>query len=121
MKCPTNKRQVETQIRQLQDCLVQIEEVESGDRPSPAQQKLMKSQKFSYQATFVRRKALRKVKQKGEIRTSSRRFSSLKEATQHAKRFSKIHRHRSYKVARVNKRANAWVNWRTGKTNPELC
>ncbi len=104
----------------LEKQLDQVEQVETGDIPSPAQQKLIKSQAYSYGVTFIRRKALKKAAQKGELRTSQRRFSSRKEAEHHAKRFQKIHKHKDYSVCVVNKRANAWVNWKTGKTNPAL-
>jgi hypothetical protein len=97
-----------------------IEEVETGDRPSPAQAKLIATQKFSYGVHFERRKELVKVKSPGYICVSSRRFTSSKEATQHGKRFMRIHRHKGFDVVRVNKRANAWINWKTGKTNPTL-
>jgi len=97
-----------------------IEEVETGDRPSPAQAKLIASQAFSYGVHFERAKVLRKVRSPGAICVSQRRFSSRKEAEQHGKRFARLHRHKGFDVVRVNKRANAWINWKTGKTNPTL-
>lgn len=95
-----------------------IEEVETGDRPSPAQQKLIAAQAFSYGVHFERRKSLKEVRSPGAICVSQRRFSSRKEAEQHGKRFAKKHHHKGFDVVRVNKRANAWINWKTGKTNP---
>lgn len=113
-------KKLDDQMGKLQDQLDHAEQVEAGDKPSPAQAALIKSQAYSYGVTFIRRKALKKVRQKGELRTSDRRFSSRKEAEHHAKRFQKIHKHKDYSVCVVDKRANAWVNWKTGKTNPAL-
>lgn len=113
-------KQIKAKIAELQRSLVEVAEVESGDRPSPEQARLIKSQLFSYGVHFERRKVLRKVKSPGAICVSVRRFTSRKEADQHGKRFSKKHGHRGYDVVRTSKRANAWVNWKTGKTNPVL-
>lgn len=94
--------------------------VATGEVPAPAIAKLIKSQAFSFSVTFVRRKALKKAKngKKGLSFTSDRRFATKKEADQHGKRFSKKHRHESYHAIKVSKKANSWINWETGKTNP---
>jgi hypothetical protein len=90
--------------------------VERGEIPSPEQAKLMKNQKHSYGVTFVRSE-----EKKGQkVLHSDRRFSSRKEAEQHGKRFAKKHNHEEFSVCIVQKKANAWVNWKTGKTNPAL-
>lgn len=104
----------------LREELAAVGEVKSGDRPNCEQAKLMKSQRFSFTVHFERNKVLRKVRSPGAVCKSLRRFTSRKEAIQHGKRFSRIHRHKGYEVVRVAKRANAWINWRTGKTNPVL-
>ncbi len=100
--------------------LVGLQEIESGERPTPSVAKLIKTQPFSYGVHFERRKVLKKVASPGAICVSVRRFTSRKEADQHGKRFAKKHSHRGYDVVRVNKRANAWINWETGKTNPAI-
>jgi hypothetical protein len=97
-----------------------VKKVESGEHPSPAQAALIKSQPFSYGVHFLRAKVLKKVKSPGAVMVSTRLFTTKKEAHQHGKRFSKIHGHKDYSVVLVNKRANAWVNWKTGKTNPVI-
>lgn len=99
---------------------VLVKKVESGEHPSPAQAALIKSQPFSYGVHFLRAKVLKKVKSPGAVMVSTRLFTTKKEAHQHGKRFSKIHGHKDYSVVLVNKRANAWVNWKTGKTNPVI-
>lgn len=91
--------------------------VAAGEIPSPEQAELIKKQAHSYGVTFVRRKA----NKKGQlVLHSDRRFSSREEAEHHGKRFSKKHKHAEFSVCIVQKKANAWVNWKTGKTNPAL-
>ncbi len=92
----------------------------SGDKPDFDQAKKIKSQRFSYGVYFTRRQALRQVRCKGLVNKSLRRFVSPKEANQHGKRFTKIHNHKGYKVVKLQMRANAWINWITGKTNPVI-
>lgn len=106
------------QIGDVQAQLAHCEDVAEGDKPDSGQASRIKSQKFSFTIIFERRKALKKVAQKGTQRISERRFTTTKEATHHAKRFAKLHKHKSFNVVMVNKRANAWINWTTGKTNP---
>jgi len=96
----------------VEDQIAELDEVESGDRPSPEIAAAIRSQKFSYTVEFVRRN--------GTTKGSQRRFSSSKEAGQHGRRFAKKHRHSDYHVVKVAKRANAWINWTTGKTNPVI-
>lgn len=102
--------------------IAEVTQVESGDKPAPAIAALIKSQKFSFSVVFVRRKELTKTKRtpKGLSFTSVRRFSTQKEATQHGRRFAKKHNHKSFHVIEVSKKANAWINWKTGKTNPVI-
>jgi hypothetical protein len=99
--------------------LVQLQQVKSGDKPSPDQAKRMKVAR-SFGVHFQRRKALRKVKSPGEVCKSVRRFGTREEANQHGKRFTRIHKHKGFKVIVLSQRPNAWINWRTGKTNPVL-
>lgn len=100
--------------------LAQHQKVHDGYAPAPAIARLIAKQAFSFGVTFLRRKALRKVTQPGLKRKSTRRFATRKEAEQHGRRFQRKHGHKSFVIAKVAKRANAWINWRTGKTNPVL-
>lgn len=109
-------KQLNALSRQTQDII----DVHTGYKASPEQARKIASQKFSFTVHFVRREILRQVRSPGKVCKSQRRFSSPKEAEQHGKRFKRIQRHLSYSVVRVAKRANAWINWRTGKTNPVL-
>lgn len=108
------------QISVHEKALETIEAIESGDLPSADQAKRIKSQPYSFGVHFERSKVLRKVRSPGGINRSLRRFGTQKEAVQHGKRFTKIHHHKGFTIVRVSKRANAWINWRTGKTNPVL-
>ncbi len=94
--------------------------VHAGDKPVPAIARKINNQKFSFGVKFTRKKVLRKVKNPGLTFTSQRRFATKAEASTHGRRFQKKHGHKSFEVVRVNKRANAWVNPRTGKTNPVI-
>lgn len=114
------ERAYQKEVAPIQKQLAQLEEVESGDKPDAGQAARIKSQKFSYTVHFERRKNLLKVRSPGAVCVSERRFTSAKEATHHAKRFAKLHKHKSFTVVMVNKRANAWINWTTGKTNPVI-
>jgi hypothetical protein len=102
---------VDDQINEIQDQL-------NGDKPVPEIAKKIASQRFSFGVAFTRKKELRKVKKPGLRFMSDRRFATKAEATTHGRRFQKKHGHQKFEVVRVNKRANAWVNPRTGKTNP---
>ncbi len=111
---------LEKLVALAQNKMDHIDNVIEGDVPSDEQQKKIKSQKFSFGVIFERRKVLKKVRSPGALCKSVRRFTSKKEAVHHGKRFSKIHKHKGFALVRVNKRANAWVNWLTGKTNPAI-
>lgn len=81
----------------------------------------------SFGVKFTRRKAITYIKGKygwenspGRYRVSDRRFATQKEAVHHGKRFTKIENHKSFSVFKSNDEANAYVNWRTGKTNPMI-
>lgn len=113
-------KSLKKQIEQVERQLDEVDQVNRGDRPSPNQAKLIQSQNFSFGVYFERRKALRKVRCKGLINKSTRRFSSAKEANQHGKRFAKIHKHVGFTVVKLGQKANAWINWKTGKTNPAI-
>lgn len=110
----------EKEIAKLNGRIDGINQVEAGDRPAPDIAARIKSQRFSFTVEFTRKKELRKVKKKGLIFTSDRRFSSAKEANHHGSRFAKKHGHREFHVVKVGQRANAWINWKTGKTNPVI-
>lgn len=114
------KKKLQAQASSIIKRLDELETIIMGHKPNDEQARLIKSQAFSYGVHFQRRKVLRKVSSPGEICVSRRRFSSRKEADQHGKRFTKIHKHVGYDVVRVNRKANAWINWLTGKTNPVL-
>jgi predicted nucleic acid-binding Zn-ribbon protein len=113
------RKAIEAKISVLQKELEHLEDVDSGDKPDAEQANRIKNQAFSYTVHFERRKALKKVRNPGLVAKSQRRFTSPKEANHHGKRFTKIHKHAGYYVVLVEgKRANAWINWLTGKTNP---
>lgn len=111
------RAKLQAELRGLDRKIKEHDEVDSGDRPAPAIAALIKSQGFSFGVAFIRRKANRR----GEaVKVSTRRFSSVKEANQHGKRFTRKHGHKDFLVTYVQARANAWVNWKTGKTNPVI-
>jgi hypothetical protein len=81
--------------------------------------------RYSFGVRFTRAKYINQVKGKngwedkpGETVVSDRRFKTPVEAFQHAKRFTRIERHKGFEVIVSTKAANACINWRTGKTNP---
>ncbi len=105
-------RQLQSQIDSANRELRALTAVVDGTKPSAEIQRRIDSQRFSYTVEFVRKN--------GQTFTSKRRFSSSKEAGQHGTRFAKKHKHQEATVVRVNQRANAWINWETGKTNPAV-
>jgi hypothetical protein len=122
-----NQKQLQAKAASLRAQLAKLDKeiksnrlVLSGDVPAPAIAKLIKSQPFSFAVVFVRRKALNKPKnkKKGVSFTSDRRFATMKEAAQHGRRFKVKHKHESFHAIKVSKKANSWINWSTGKTNP---
>ncbi len=106
------RRKLEAEIKTINAAIAKIDEVESGNVPAPEIAALIAKQKFSYGVEFVRKN--------GKVVVSQRRFSSSKEAKQHGTRFTAKHAHKDFAVVRINKRANAWINWKTGKTNPVI-
>jgi hypothetical protein len=114
------EKKILAELAKVQQNIKQVALVATGDVPAPAIAKLIKSQSFSYSVVFVRRKALNKPKnkKKGLSFASDRRFATLKEAQQHGRRFVKKHKHESFHAIKVSKKANSWINWATGKTNP---
>ncbi len=60
-----------------------------------------------------------KARSPGKVKfVSARRFGSVKEAITHGKRFKRIEGHAAYEVVVLKLSPNAWVNFKTGKTNP---
>jgi hypothetical protein len=95
--------------------------------PTPAQQKRIEKQRFSWGIRFKRSKKIDEIRTKdgwarksGSFRVSDRLFGTRDEARIHAKRYLKIEGHKSFEVYKVSKRPNAWVNQKTGKTNPVI-
>jgi hypothetical protein len=96
--------------------------------PTPEQRRAMR-RKTSFGVVFIRRSPIDEVKNKNgdwvkarspgkpEV-TSLRRFGSVAEAKRHGSRFKRIENHKGFKVIVVKKSPNAYVNLRTGKTNP---
>jgi hypothetical protein len=112
------RKALDAQIAALEKKRAHLDEVIEGDKPDAAQANRIKTQKFSFTVHFERRKALSKVRSPGLVAVSQRRFTTAQEANHHGKRFAKIHKHVGFFVVQVNKRANAWINLTTGKTNP---
>lgn len=94
-----------------------------------AQSDALRRRKTSFGVLFQRRKAITKIKDRSGKRvaaraagefvvTSPRLFSTSAEANHHGKRFARIEGHKAYWVTFVEKAPNAWVNFKTGKTNP---
>lgn len=52
------------------------------------------------------------------VTLSVRRFGSAKEASTHGKRFKRLEGHAAFYVVLQDSTPNAWVNLKTGKTNP---
>lgn len=86
-------------------------------------------QGFSYAVKFTRKAAITErsdghggwveVENPGSrVLTSSRRFGTAREATIHGRRFMKLEGHRKFTVVKTKDKPNAWVNLKTGKTNP---
>ncbi len=111
---------ISSQIEYVEDEITHFdneqEQIDAGEIPSPAQQKLIETQKFSYGVNFLRSKP---VKGKS-VFVSTRRFGTKKEAAHHGARFAKKHNHKDFSVVVLNERPSAWVNWKTGKTNPAI-
>lgn len=86
---------------------------------------MQKLTRFSFGIRFTRKKAISEVRgargwvsSPGDTVVSNRRFKSVSEAFHHAKRFKRLEKHKSFEVIVSTKAPNAWVNPRTGKTNP---
>jgi hypothetical protein len=95
--------------------------------PTPAQQDKIDNQQFSFGIRFIRAKALTEVKgpggwvpSPGLTVVSERTFGTKSEATNHAKRFRDIEGHYGFEIIEVDSPPNAWVNEKTGKTNPVI-
>lgn len=98
-------------------------------KPTAAQARALRSQKTSFGILFVRTTPIETVRDRhGEWVAarkpgkhgvlSVRRFATDKEAVRHARRFTRLHGHETFAVVALKQRPNAWVNARTGKTNP---
>lgn len=134
---PSNERKLESQIKTAKRNIkllssrynAAIRHRESLERKLErviaANAKKAVGKKGSYGVKFVRRKYITKIKGPrgwvncpGTSRESERRFATTKEAHHHGKRFVEIENHKSYSVFKSNDKVNAYVNWKTGKTNP---
>ena len=94
-----------------------------------SQRDRLRRQTYSFGVLFVRNKGIAKVKNShGEwvaaraagslVVTSPRLFGTLAEAKHHGKRFARIENHKEFHVIFTEKKPNAFVNFKTGKTNP---
>lgn len=137
MKKPSNERKLEAQIKTAQRNVKSLSSRYNAairhrdslerklEKVVAANTRKVIGKKGSYGVKFTRRKYLNKIKGPrglvscpGDFRVSDRRFATLKEANHHGKRFVEIENHKSYSVFRSNDKVNAYVNWKTGKTNP---
>lgn len=96
-------------------------------KPTEQQVRALRTRKTSFGVEFTRRKAITQTRQGEKVRApgklvvvSVRRFGSEKEAKIHAKRFARLEKHREFRVVLLKLRPNAWVNFKTGKTNPVI-
>jgi len=97
-------------------------------QPTAAQQRAFR-RSTSFGVLFVRGRTINKVQDaKGNwvmsrypdqpVVLSVRRFGSEQEAKLHGRRFRKLEGHKDFFVVLQNAKPNAWVNLKTGKTNP---
>lgn len=92
---------------------------EDGTRPSPAQLKLLTSQRFSYAPNYIRKGD---VGRDGSVAAnpknpSRRRFATEAEAKQHGARFVEKEGHIGLFITKINEKPTSWVNVETGLTN----
>lgn len=138
MKKPSNITRLEAQIKRAKSnvkvlskrynaALNQVAKLERTlDKTHAAnQKKALGRGGLSFGVKFTRRKYIKQIKgpkgwvdSPGNFRVSERRFATSKEANHHGKRFVEIEGHKSYSVFRSKDKVNAYVNWKTGKTNP---
>ena len=94
-----------------------------------AQQRKSFLKSISFGVLFVRSKPINKAKGSNGKMTearnpgqhvvlSVRRFGSSEEANIHGRRFKRIEGHHAFYVVILKSKPNAWVNLKTGKTNP---
>jgi hypothetical protein len=99
--------------------------------PTPSQARALRTRTTSFGVRFTRANSITRAhNSKGEwvdarspgklTFLSVRRFCTEKEAQRHGRRFAKKHGHQKFEVVALKKRPNAWVNWKTGKTNPVI-
>ena len=99
--------------------------------PPAAIAKALRTRKTSFGVRFERRKAITTIKNSDGERVkarnpgkdyvvSARRFCTESEAKRHGKRFMRIEGHKAFSVIALKQKPNAWVNPRTGKTNPVI-
>lgn len=96
-------------------------------KPTKAQRDALR-RKTSFGVLFVRSKAITeaagargwtKARNAGSLVTLSvRRFGTAKEASIHGKRFKRLEGHQAFYVVLQDAQPNAWVNLKTGRTNP---
>ena len=78
-------------------------------------------QAYSFAVNYVRKDQVKDGVVAANPRNPSvRRFATEKDARNHALRFVKEQGHRGYWLSRTNDRPNAWINPKTGLTNPAL-
>lgn len=121
--------QIDAIIEKLVGLRDAVAKVKRGKKyaPTAEQQDRIDNQGFSFGIRFIRAKKLSEVKgpsgwepSPGLTVVSARTFGTKEEAEVHAKRFQKIEGHFGYEVIEVDGGPNAWVNEKTGKTNPVI-
>lgn len=82
-------------------------------------------QKFSFSVKFTRNPKIKEVLDSQgswvpatKQFVSGRRFGTSGEATKHGRRFAKLEGHKSFRIVKVSDKPNAFVNTKTGRTNP---
>lgn len=134
---PSNERKLEAQIKTAKRIIKSLsgrynkairnrEVLERKlEKTIASNTKAVIGKKGSYGVKFNRRKHIDKIRGPrgwvacpGLVRESQRRFATFKEAAHHGKRFTEIENHKSFSVFKSKDRVNAYVNWKTGKTNP---
>lgn len=97
-------------------------------QPTAAQQRAFR-RSTSFGVLFIRGRSINQVRDANgnwvmsrypdqPVVLSVRRFGSQEEATIHGRRFKKLEGHKNFFVVLQNSKPNAWVNLKTGKTNP---
>lgn len=91
------------------------------DKPSAAQASRLRNSRTSFAVNYVRTKDLANGAVTANKRNPSvRRFGTAEEAQHHALRFVEKQGHLGFYITSAKARPNAWVNEKTGLTNPEI-